>query len=130
MLLLGGAGRRGILVSGSTPGVVDRNRFYSFQLTREHGGRARLKVGGKQLTFVAHFPPLEVERCVVVGLDGHVELDGQNGLTVHFARAEQVHSEHWRVTRALAFALCYDKESAKMKNTHTNTHRLQEKKNL
>lgn len=48
----------------------------------------------RRLTLVAHFPPLEVEDCVVVGLDGHVELDGQNSLAVHFARTKQIHSKH------------------------------------
>lgn len=26
------------------------------------------------LTFIAHFPPLEVEHCVVVGVEGQIEL--------------------------------------------------------
>ena len=26
----------------------------------------------KTLTFIAHFPPLEVEHCVVVGMDGQI----------------------------------------------------------
>lgn len=28
----------------------------------------------KILTFIAHFPPLEVEHCVVVGMYGQIEL--------------------------------------------------------
>lgn len=46
------------------------------------------------LTSVAHFPALEVEHCEVIGRDGQIQLHRQNGLTVHFPRTEEVHSEN------------------------------------
>lgn len=45
------------------------------------------------LTLIAHFPPLEVEHCVVVGKNGQIELHRHNSLSVHLAGAEEVHSE-------------------------------------
>lgn len=49
-------------------------------------------------TFIAHFPPLEVEHCVVVGMEGQIELHRQNSLSIDLARTEEVHSKDWTHT--------------------------------
>lgn len=46
-------------------------------------------------TSVAHFPALEIEHCEVVGMDCQIQLHCQNGLTIHFPRTEEVHSENY-----------------------------------
>lgn len=38
-----------------------------------------------RLTLIAHFPPLEVEHCVVVGMDGQIELHRQDSLSIYLA---------------------------------------------
>lgn len=116
-LLLMAVGGRGIWASGSIPGNVAEGLKWAARTARRHWGEGRRLA---RLTLVAHFPPLEVEHCVVVGLNGHVELDGQNSLAVHFARTEQVHSKHWRNTHFSIYMLTYIESQ---NNVCTHPHR-------
>lgn len=57
------------------PFVIQLIFIRSFSLFRaERVFKPHICVDEQILTLIAHFPPLEVEHCVVVGMDGQIQL--------------------------------------------------------